>query len=138
MIIDQITKIKIKLKNGENENEPILCVVAVEIVLPVAHPVLLVKTGVVCADIGDSSAILVAHVEDLTMVLGVSVKSNGSVAAVEAKGYVGKVLPPLGSVQDLVGIFLGCRLGHDVGEGEAGGDEEDSADHVGAWNAWSA
>ena len=56
---------------------------------------LLVEGGVVGADERDPPTVLVAHVEDLAVVLGVSVEADGSVAAVEREGQVGEVLPSL-------------------------------------------
>ena len=74
---------------------PVLGLVAVDVVVPVADPELLVERGVVGADVGYPPAVLVAHVEYLAVVLGVRVEPDRPLPAVEGERQVGEVLPPL-------------------------------------------
>lgn len=71
-------------------------VVAVNIVVPVTDAVLLVEAGLVSADVGDTAAVLVAHVEDVAVVLHVSVETDRLVRAVKRERHVRELLPPLG------------------------------------------
>ena len=74
---------------------PVLCLVAVEVVLPVADAVLLVEGGVVGAHVRDAATVLVAHVEQLAVKFLVSVEADRSVGAVECKRDVGELFPSL-------------------------------------------
>jgi hypothetical protein len=58
---------------------PLRRLAAVEVVLPVADSELLVEAGVVGADVRDASPVLITHVEDLTVVLGIGVETDGAV-----------------------------------------------------------
>lgn len=72
---------------------------AVEIELPVTDPVLLVEGGLVGAHVRNASAVLVTHVEELTVEFLVGVESHRAVRAVEGEGHVGEFLPSLGLAQ---------------------------------------
>lgn len=76
-------------------HSPVLCIVAVEVVLPIADSVLLVKSCVVSAHMGNAASVFVAHVEELTVKFLVGVEPDGSVCAVESECYVGELLPSL-------------------------------------------
>lgn len=81
---------------------------AVKIILPIAYPVLLVEAGVVSAHVGYPRALLVAHMENLAVVLHISVKTHSSVATVERERQILDVVyHALGPVS-----ADGCRLGY--------------------------
>jgi len=73
---------------------PIWRVWAVDVVVPVADPELLVEAGVVAAHVRDPPTVLVAHVEDHAVELEVSVEADGTVGAVEGERDVGHICPP--------------------------------------------
>jgi len=73
---------------------PIWGVWAIDVVIPVADPELLVEAGVVAAHVGDPPSVLVAHVEDHTVELEVSIEPDRSVSAVEGEGDIGHICPP--------------------------------------------
>lgn len=85
---------------------PVLSVVAIEIEVPVAHPVLLVETRVVVAYVRYPPSVFVAHVKDLAMVFRVRIEAHRPIAAVECESYVRQFLPSLRPVQHL---FSGLR-----------------------------
>ena len=74
---------------------PVLGIGTVKVVLPVADAELLVEGGVVGAHVGDPAAVLIAHVEQLTVELLVSVEAHCTVRAVEGEGHIGELLPTL-------------------------------------------
>jgi hypothetical protein len=74
---------------------PVGCILAVEVVVPVADPEFLVESGLVSANVGNPAALLVAHVENVAVVLDVGVESNRSVSAVKGEGHVGELFPSL-------------------------------------------
>lgn len=80
---------------------PIWGVWAVNVVVPVADPELLVEAGVVAAHVRDPPPVLVAHVEDHTVELEVSIEPDRSVSAVEGEGDIRHVRPP-----PLLKVFL--------------------------------
>jgi len=73
---------------------PIWGVWAVDVVIPVADPELLVEAGVVAAHVGNPPPVLVAHVENHTVELEVSIEPDRSVSAVEGEGDIGHICPP--------------------------------------------
>jgi len=89
---------------------PIWRVRAVNVVVPVADPELLVEAGVVAAHVGDPPPVLVAHVEDHTVKLEVSIEPDWSVSAVEGEGDIGHIRPPTLDVVPLLLLHLFLSL----------------------------
>jgi len=85
---------------------PIRRVWTVNVVVPVADPELLVEAGVVAAHVGDPPPVLVAHVEDHTVKLEVSIEPDWAVSAVEGEGDIRHIRPPTLLKNNLHQCFL--------------------------------
>lgn len=81
-------QIESKNKTQNTKISPIWCLGAVEIILPVAHPVLLVKAGVVGTHMRNPSSFRITHMKNLAIVFHICIKTNGSVRAVECKSCI--------------------------------------------------
>lgn len=77
---------------------PTFCFTTIDIVVPVADPILLIEAGIIGTDIWDSASVLITHVKDLAVVLSVCVETYSTVIAVKGKCQIWKVLPSLRSM----------------------------------------
>jgi hypothetical protein len=74
---------------------PVGRIIAIEVVVPVADPEFLVEAGLVAANVGNPAAFLVAHVENMAVVLNVGIEADRSVRAVKGEGHVRELFPSL-------------------------------------------
>lgn len=74
---------------------PVGGILAVEIVVPVADPEFLVEAGLVGANVWNPAAFLVAHVENMAVVLNIGVEADRLVRAVKGEGHVWELFPSL-------------------------------------------
>lgn len=79
--------------------EPVLRFAAIEVIIPVADPELLVESGVIGTHVGDTTSIFIAHVEKLAVKFLVRVEAHGPVGAVEGEGDIWELLPAFHSFQ---------------------------------------
>jgi len=75
----------------------------VHVVVPVTNSELLVEAGLICTHVGNSSAILIAHVENHAVEFQISIESNSSVSAVKIECDIRELSPPLFNV--VAGFF---------------------------------
>ncbi|CAB0004796.1 unnamed protein product [Nesidiocoris tenuis] len=97
LIIENIAKFGILVLMPQDITKlPIWSLSAVNIVIPIAYSVLLIERRIVGADIRDTASIFVAHVENLTVMFLVGVKTDSTVVAVKCESQIRNFFPPFG------------------------------------------